>query len=185
MLSCTFQPALAADDSVTKTAWQITKENVERFFDMDKEAILCLYEHDENYRWPSFGNILLDRNVTLHVNGARKLSDFSFSTPAKVDLKGGPGPNDDWLGSGIDKQTVWTGVARKKSSVYWSIIKANVDKFIGMNSAQIISLLGPERCAAKGVFIDYRIGNTRLRFCLKDDKVISFTFEADRYDKAT
>lgn len=67
---------------------------------------------------------------------------------------------------------IYTGAKPKETAEYWTIIKANLDKFIGMNKANVIAIMGPERCASTDrKTIDYRIGDDRFRLYFIDDKV--------------
>lgn len=67
---------------------------------------------------------------------------------------------------------IYTGAKPKETAEYWTIIKANLDKFIGMSKANVIALMGPERCASDNEStIDYRVGEDRFRLYFTDDKV--------------
>lgn len=80
------------------------------------------------------------------------------------------------------EDTVYTGAKRRDEATYWAAIKPNLRKLIGMKRQEIIALLGPERCSSKaGKSIDYRVGNNRLRFFLRNDAVIGFELTNDMY----
>lgn len=67
---------------------------------------------------------------------------------------------------------IYTGAKPKETAEYWTIIKANLDKFIGMSKANVIALMGPERCASEDQrTIDYRVGDDQFRLYFTDDKV--------------
>ncbi len=81
-----------------------------------------------------------------------------------------------------DKDATYTGAKRRDEATYWAAIKPNLRKLIGMKRQEIIALLGPERCSSEaGKSIDYRVGNSRLRFFLRNDAVIGFQLTNDMY----
>ncbi|MFA7340026.1 MAG: hypothetical protein WC028_24825 [Candidatus Obscuribacterales bacterium] len=81
-----------------------------------------------------------------------------------------------------DEDAVYTGAKRRDEATYWAAIKPNLRKLIGMNRQEIANLLGPERCYSDaGKSIDYRVGNSRLRFFLRKDVVIGFELTNDMY----
>jgi hypothetical protein len=88
-----------------------------------------------------------------------------------------------WLGTRpSDEDAVYTGAKRHDEATYWAAIKPNLRKLIGMNRQEIANLLGPERCYSDaGKSIDYRVGNSRLRFFLRKDVVIGFELTNDMY----
>ncbi len=81
-----------------------------------------------------------------------------------------------------DDDAVYTGAKRRDEAAYWAAIKPNLRKLIGMKRQEILALLGPERCSSEaGKSIDYRVGNSRLRFFLREDTVIGFELKNDMY----
>lgn len=88
-----------------------------------------------------------------------------------------------WLGTRpSNDDAVYTGAKRRDEATYWAAIKPNLRKLIGMKRQEIIALLGPERCSSEiGQTIDYRVGNSRLRFFLRNDAVIGFELKNDMY----
>lgn len=88
-----------------------------------------------------------------------------------------------WLGTRpSDEDAVYTGAKRRDEATYWAAIKPNLQKLIGMKRQEILGLLGPERCFSEaGKSIDYRVGNSRLRFFLRKDVVIGFELKNDMY----
>lgn len=81
-----------------------------------------------------------------------------------------------------EKDAVYTGAKRREEATYWAAIKPNLQKLIGMKRQEILALLGPERCSSEaGKSIDYRVGNNRLRFFLRNGAVIGFEFTNDMY----
>lgn len=88
-----------------------------------------------------------------------------------------------WLGSRpSNDDAVYTGAKRRDEATYWAAIKPNLRKLIGMKRQEILALLGPERCSSEaGKSIDYRVGNSRLRFFLRNDAVIGFELKNDMY----
>ncbi len=81
-----------------------------------------------------------------------------------------------------DKDAVYTGAKRRDEATYWAAIKPNLRKLIGMKRQEILALLGPERCSSEaGKSIDYRVGNSRLRFFLRNDAVSGFELKNDMY----
>ncbi|MFA6210563.1 MAG: hypothetical protein WCT03_18860 [Candidatus Obscuribacterales bacterium] len=82
--------------------------------------------------------------------------------------------------SGVN--AVYTGAKRRDEATYWTAIKPNLRKLIGMKKQEIVALLGPERCFSEaGKSIDYRIGINRLRFFMRNDAVIGFVLTYDMY----
>ncbi len=78
---------------------------------------------------------------------------------------------------------IYTGAKPKETAEYWAIIKANLDKFIGMNKAKVIALMGPERCASEDKrTIDYRVGDDRFHLYFTDDKVSELELCKGVYD---
>ncbi len=90
---------------------------------------------------------------------------------------------ESWLGTRPnDEDAVFTGAKRRDEATYWAAIKPNLRKLIGMKKPEILALLGPERCSSEaGKSIDYRVGNSRLRFFLRNDAVIGFQLTNDMY----
>ncbi len=81
-----------------------------------------------------------------------------------------------------ETDSVYTGAKRRDEATYWAAIKPNLQKLIGMKRQEILALLGPERCSSEaGKSIDYRVGNSRLRFFLRNDAVIGFELKNDMY----
>ncbi|MBX9720846.1 MAG: hypothetical protein K2X81_05595 [Candidatus Obscuribacterales bacterium] len=81
-----------------------------------------------------------------------------------------------------EEDAVYTGAKRRDEATYWAAIKPNLQKLIGMKRQEILALLGPERCSSEaGKSIDYRVGNSRLRFFLRKDTVIGFELKNDMY----
>jgi hypothetical protein len=168
--------------------WKIAKANVDSFFSLDDQAIADLFEykpdtHDDNV-------IDLDEHLALVVQRSltRPVQRFSFGPKNKGMLNNALAGIAIMTGPPIDLQpdTVWTGAKRKNKNEYWTIIKDNLDKFIGMNQAELIALLGPPRCSSKHLnVVTFRIGDAGLDFGFKDDKVEKFRFESNRYIPGT
>jgi len=88
-----------------------------------------------------------------------------------------------WFGTRpSDEDAVYTGAKPREEATYWAAIKPNLQRLIGMKRQEILALLGPERCSSEaGKSIDYRVGNSRLRFFLRNDAVIGFELKNDMY----
>lgn len=192
----TFGSSLAAqaEDNTQGSNWKIAKENVDKFFDMKDKDIAHLFDNYQ-YKEPEY-EITIDEKTELQVNKVNpfNFNEFSFlqkpSLPPKNDRDSiqkicGSAAMEDFRFS--DKHdTIWTGAKRKDEREYWKIIKANLDKLIGMSGEEIAALLGPERCSSKqNNSIKYRVGDADLTFFLKDGKVEKFRFSSDRYIPGT
>lgn len=91
----------------------------------------------------------------------------------------GPDPGNFFY---TERDTIHSGARRRDEAKYWAAIKPNLKNFIGMKRQMIAKLLGPERCYSKsGKTIDYRIGNSRLRFFLRNKVVVAFQLADDQY----
>lgn len=169
---------------VNKDKWTIAKTNVDKFFDMEENTIAHLFGCRDDDTLD--GEIELDEKLAVRIFKYKDTNEFSFRP--KIEHPGYTlfGQDDDSEHPRVRSETVWTGAKRKDEKEYWSIIKANLDKFIGMSSEKIIALLGPERCSSKPWNrIDYRVGDAGLTFFLKDGKVEKFRFSSDRYIPGT
>ncbi len=116
----------------------------------------------------------LERNIMFepfNVTQDRKLAHGVYIT----------GPSTGYLDTS-EKDTVYTGAKRRDEATYWAAIKPNLRKLIGMKRQEIIALLGPERCSSEiGQTIDYRVGNSRLRFLLRNGVVLAFKIDSEQY----
>jgi len=173
---------------VNKDKWPIAKANIEKFLSMNGAAIADLFGSTTTYELPCKIDIndriflqfynrkslpIRDFYISLTESTQRQYVSFNHRATGGFDLREGPG-------------TIWTGAKRKSEKGYWKIIKANLDKFIGMSGDEIIALLGPERCSSKPRnFIQYRIGDAGLTFFLKAGKVHKFKFKSDAYIPGT
>ncbi|MFA7340025.1 MAG: hypothetical protein WC028_24820 [Candidatus Obscuribacterales bacterium] len=175
-------PALA-QDSIQGGNWTIAKANVERFLGLDDKTLAALFG------CKSIGfecNIDMDENTILRFDSASKVGAFAFLPQSAPSMEGCFGVDPNYDHPKLRSETFWTGAKRKDQKEYWTIIKANLDKFIGMSGEEIAALLGPERCSSKPWNrIDYRIGDAGLTFYLKDGKVEKFRFSSDRYIPGT
>lgn len=172
-----------AQDNTQGQNWKIAKANVERFLGLEDKTITALFD-----RRPFWGecNIELDDSTTLRFYSASKVGAFAFLPQDAPSMEGCFGVDSNYEHPKVKSETVWTGAKRKDEKEYWTIIKANLDKFIGMSSKEIIALLGPERSSSKPWnLIDYRIGDAGLTFYLKDGKVEKFRFRSDVYIPGT
>jgi hypothetical protein len=184
---CLFLPAQAEETS-TRDNWKIAKANVDKFLAMNGEAIADLFGSKTTNELPC--KIDINDQIVLQFYNRKSLpirefyislteptqhQYLSFNHRAKGGFELRESPN-----------TIWTGAKRKSEKEYWKIIKANLDKFIGMSGDEIIALLGPERCSSKPRnFIQYRIGDAGLTFFLKAGKVHKFKFKSDAYIPGT
>ncbi|MFA7340016.1 MAG: hypothetical protein WC028_24775 [Candidatus Obscuribacterales bacterium] len=168
--------------------WKVAKENIDKFFTLSDQAIADLFGYKTDKSYPKI--IDMDENTALRVprSLSRPVTSFSFTPRSKGltnsalvgSVKFGP----FWAAS--DSDIVWSGAKRKDEKEYWTIIKANLDKFIGMSSDEVVALLGTERCSSKShTFIKYRIGDAGLAFFLKDGKVEKFEFNSNQYIPGT
>lgn len=186
-------PTQAQDDTRGHN-WKIAKENVDKFFDMKDKDIANLFDYYE-HKVAEY-EITIDEKTELQVNKNNpfNFNEFSFlqkpslpPTNYKTSIQevcGSAAMQDFRTNDGHDR--IWTGAKRKDEKEYWSIIKANLDKFIGMSSEEITALLGPERCSSKPWNrIDYRIGDAGLTFYLKDGKVEKLRFKSNVYIPGT
>lgn len=179
---CLFLPARAEETS-TRDNWKIAKANVERFLGLDDKTLAALFGRVPVYREC---NIFMDEKTSLRFGDEIKVKEFSFLPQTEPSKLGIWGLDEDGEHPNVRSEKVWTGAKRKDEKEYWSIIKANLDKFIGMSSEEITALLGPERCSSKPWNrIDYRIGDAGLTFYLKDGKVEKFRFKSNVYIPGT
>lgn len=181
-------PCSGPDWLANRDNWKIAKANVDKFFNLNDQTIAELFDYKPD---KCFQNTIdLDENTSLQVQRSlsRPVTVFAF-VPSNKSLF-----NDIWAGEGVKggfslnkpPDTIWTGAKRKDEKEYWPIIKANLDKFIGMSSEEIKALLGPERCSSKPWNrIDYRIGDAGLTFYLKDGKVEKLRFKSNVYIPGT
>ena len=181
-------PCSGPDWLANRDNWKIAKANVDKFFNLNDQTIAELFEYKPDKSLQD--TIDLDDNTSLQVqrSSPRPVNVFAF-VPSNKSLF-----NNNWAGEGIkggfsfDKSpdTIWTGAKRKDEKEYWKIIKANLDKFIGMSAEEIAALLGPERCSSKQYnYIQYRVGDAGLTFYLKEGKVEKFRFKSDVYIPGT
>lgn len=181
-------PCSGPDWLANRDNWKIAKANVDKFFNLNDQTIAELFEYKPDKSLQD--TIDLDDNTSLQVqrSSPRPVNVFAF-VPSNKSLF-----NNNWAGEGIkggfsfDKSpdTIWTGAKRKDEKEYWKIIKANLDKFIGMSAEEIAALLGPERCSSKQYnYIQYRVGDAGLTFYLKEGKVEKFSFKSDVYIPGT
>ena len=165
-----------------KDKWSIAKTNVDKFFELDETAIGNLFGCRDFLSFKD--EIELGENTSLRVSGSGKVKSFYFG-PKNFRFSLMAFGHDFDMSKGRP-ETIWTGAKRKDEKEYWKIIKANLDKFIGMSSEEIVALLGPERCSNKGFgYITYRIGDAGLTFDLKDGKVKGYRLEADQFIPGT
>lgn len=183
-----------AQDNTQGHNWKIAKENVDKFFDMKDKDIADLFDYYEHKE--AEYEITIDEKTELQVNqnNPSNFNEFSFlqkpslpPTSYKTSIQevcGSAAMTDFRTNDGHDR--MWTGAKRKDEKEYWSIIKANLDKFIGMSGEEINALLGPERCSSKqDNLIQYRVGDAGLTFYLKDGKVERFKFKSGVYIPGT
>ena len=194
ILICGVALPVQAEDKHAGSNWKIAKENVDKFFDMQDKDIANLFDYYE-HKEIAYG-IEIDEKTELQVNkGSRfNFNEFSFlqkpSLPPKNDgdsvQKICGGDAMDEFRFSPEHDAIWTGAKRKDEKEYWKIIKANLDKLIGMSGEEIAALLGPERCSSKQYnLIKYRVGDAGLTFYLKDGKVQRFKFKSDVYIPGT
>ncbi len=163
--------------------WKIAKENVDKFAAMDYKTRAALFDREPV--WYEC-NIDMDDNTALRFYRGCRDGEFSFLPQSAPSMLGVYGLDEDGEHPQVKSETVYTGAKRKDEKEYWSIIKDNLDKFIGMNSEEITALLGPERCSSKPWNrIDYRIGDAGLTFYLKDGKVEKLRFKSNVYIPGT
>ncbi len=194
-LSCCLSLPARAEETSTRDNWKIAKANVDKFLAMNDKAIADLFGHKRDNK---FGcRIEIDDNTTLQIYKTEPSPyllpmKFSFQSmnirpktlPSWMTHCGTGATYDSSFDQGPD--TVWSGAKRKEEKEYWKIIKANLDKFIGMSGEEVIKLLGTERCSSKSNnFIQYRIGDAGLTFYLCEDKVQIFSFKSDTYIPGT
>lgn len=183
ILTCAVARPVQAENKLTEPNWKIAKENVDKFAAMDYKARAALF--DRNPVWYEC-NIDMDDNTALRFYRNCWDGEFSFLPQSAPSMAGSYGLDPNYEHPQVKSETVYTGAKRKDEKEYWSIIKANLDKFIGMSSAEITAVLGPERCSSKPWNrIDYRIGDAGLTFYLKDDKVEKFRFKSNVYIPGT
>lgn len=152
------------------------KKHVDQFLTMDNKKISTLLGCNPS----DIGQaIQLDEGVSLKLETPRvgKLFTFSRYRHPLFDSRG----QSAFPKSGNNDEIIWSGWQPKSEREYWTIIKPNLERFIGMSSEEIVSLLGRERCSLKLEFMDYRIGDHRLRFYFTDGAVEKFTFRANQY----
>ena len=173
---------------VNKDKWPIAKANIEKFLSMNGAAIADLFGSKRTYELPC--KIDINDRIVLQFYSRKSLPirDFyiSLSEPRQQTFHSFNHEANGGFELKESPDTIWTGAKRKSEKGYWKIIKANLDKFIGMSGDEIIALLGPERCSSKPRnFIQYRIGDAGLTFFLKAGKVHKFKFKSDAYIPGT
>ena len=172
-----------AQDDTRGYNWKIAKENVDKFAAMDYKTRAALFDRDPV--WYEC-KIDMDDNTALSFYRGCRDGEFSFLPQSAPSMAGSYGLDPNYEHPKVKSETVYTGAKRKDEKEYWSIIKANLDKFIGMSSEEITALLGPERCSSKPWNrIDYRIGDAGLTFYLKDGKVEKLRFKSNVYIPGT
>lgn len=169
-----------------KDKWSVAKTNVDKFFELNGSAIGNLFGYP--FLDNSLVTIHLDEKVDLKVLKSRGRNEFCFLPTRKIPpgyLVTGPYDGGfEW--PKVPSEAIWTGAKRKDEKEYWSIIKANLDKFIGMSGDEIVALLGPERQSSKPwSYVQYRVGDAGLTFYLKDGKAQKFKFKSDVYIPGT
>lgn len=194
ILVCGVVLPVQAESNQPEDNWNIAKKYVDKFFDMKDKDIADLFDYHEHKETEYV--IAIDEKTELQIN---KVSPFNFNefsflrkpslpqTSYRESIRkicGSDAMEDVRFSAGHD--AIWTGAKRKDEKEYWKIIKANLDKFIGMSAEEIAALLGPERCSSKqDNLIKYRVGNAGLTFYLKDGKVQRFKFKSDVYIPGT
>ncbi len=171
---------------VNSDKWSIAKTNVDKFLELNNCAIGNLFGYPRLY--DSLVKIDLDEKLDLKIFKCRHNNEFCFM-PTRNIPHGyiATGPYDGGFDyPNVPSEAIWTGVKRKDEKDFWIIIKANLDKFIGMSGEEIKALLGPERESSKPWnYIKYRVGDAGLTFYLKEGKVQKFKFKADDYIPGT
>jgi hypothetical protein len=168
--------------------WLVAKANIDKFFSLTDQAIADLFE----YKIDSLPNhvIDLDEHTSLIVQRSlsRPVTVFMFGPGNLALLRYRVQYAQSIMGANLEHQpdAIWTGAKRKSETEYWTIIKANLDKLIGMKQDKVKALLGPPRCYSKErSVLTYRIGDAGLDFWFKEDKVNKFRFESDKYIPGT
>lgn len=166
--------------------WSIAEAHVDKFFEMDTNAVAELFGC-RDYEDSKF-DIQLDEQLDLKIFKYRHSNEFCFLPHRKIPPGYvATGPYDG--GSNfpeVPSEAIWTSAKRKDEKDYWTIIKANLDKFIGMTSEELVARLGPERESSKPWnYCQYRVGDAGLMFYLKNGKVEKFKFESNKYIPGT
>ncbi|MFA6210562.1 MAG: hypothetical protein WCT03_18855 [Candidatus Obscuribacterales bacterium] len=186
-LLCLASPTQAEDSKETlnrkNSNWEIAKANVDRFLGLDPKALAALFKREP--AWHEC-NIEMDDSMVLRFYRGKIVDEFAFVPPDSHSMPGYRGRDERLEYPPAKSNTIWTGVKRKDEKEYWTLIKANLETFVGMSSEEIIALLGPERCSNQPRnTITYRIGDSCLDFYLKNSKVEKFKFRAAVYIPGT
>lgn len=168
--------------------WKVAKENIDKFFNLSDQDIAELFGYKTDKSNPKIIDMDEDTSLRVQRSLSRPVTSFSFTPTSKgitnSGLVGSVKFGPFWAAS--DSDIVWSGAKRKDEKEYWTIIKANIDKFIGMSSDEVVALLGTERCSSKShTFIKYRIGDAELAFFLKAGKVEKLDFNSNQYIPGT
>jgi hypothetical protein len=172
-----------AEGSSQSSNWEIAKANVERFLGLDSKALAALFKRNPAR---SECNVELDDNTILRFYAFGQIDAFAVLPHDAHSMEGSYGEDPNYEHPRVKSEAVWTGAKRRDEKEYWTIIKNNLDKFMGMTKEQILSLLGPEReSSIPWNYIRYRVGDSSLTFFLKDGKVEKYRFQSDTYIPGT
>ncbi|MFA7340024.1 MAG: hypothetical protein WC028_24815 [Candidatus Obscuribacterales bacterium] len=191
--------------SVNNQLWPMFEENLDKIPTMEKveyESLLKRYSttgesnSSDRSKIPDLSKKrryaiytwLLDGRIGATVMNFRGFEQSILFEPFDIteDRELAHGMSRTGPGSGYlhpsEKDTVYTGAKRSNEATYWAAIKPNLRKLIGMKRQEIIALLGPERCSSEvGQTLDYRVGNSRLRFFMRNGVVIAFKLDCEQY----
>lgn len=164
--------------------WSVAKDRLENLVNMKPAEIEKAFGIPEGKKRATYGIVYLGKGQQLRFSSydlefKRTNNHTDSLVPGgmrgSVRIGGDPGA--------LYTDDVYTGAQPKEAQEYWTIIKANLDKFIGMNKANVIALMGPERCASKeGLTLDYRVGDDRFRLYFEKDKVSELQLRKRVYD---
>lgn len=190
------QAALAANSKSAKPStevsktdqeagrWPVAKDLLENLVDMKPAEIVKAFGIPEGNKRATYGVIYLGKGQQLRFSSY----DIVFKrTNIYTDSLSRGGMHESMRTGGdpgaLYADDVYTGAPPKEAKEYWTIIKANLDKFIGMNKENVIALMGPERCASKdGLTLDYRVGDDRFRLYFEEEKVSELQLRKRVYD---
>jgi len=164
--------------------WQVAKNLLENLGDMKPGEIAKAFGIPEGIKRATFGIVYLGKGQQLRFSHhqleftlTNNHTDSIFSGGMHGSTRVGGGPLSFY------SDHIYTGAKPEETAEYWTIIKANLDKFIGMSKANIIALMGPERCASHDEStIDYRVGEDQFRLYFTDDKVSELQLCKGVYD---
>ena len=164
--------------------WQVAKNLLENLSDMKPGEIAKAFGIPEGNKRATFGIVYLGNGQQLRF--PHRQLEFTLTNNHTESLFSGGMRGSSRVGGeplSFYSDDIYIGAKPKETAEYWTIIKANLDMFIGMSKANVIALMGPERCASEDqLTIDYRVGDDRFRLYFTDNKVSELELCKGVYD---